>query len=74
MDAEINDEVYEVYTDLLSQREDDDDTLCYKTYTLVYLLNFISFKVLKVFFGVLFLLKKRKRRRNNFRDHVLKAV
>lgn len=35
LDAEICDEVYETYTDLLTQREDDDDTLCYKTYTLV---------------------------------------
>ncbi|KAK7112514.1 hypothetical protein V1264_011962 [Littorina saxatilis] len=34
LDAEICDEVYETYTDLLTQREDDDDTLCYKTYTL----------------------------------------
>lgn len=35
LDAEICDEVYETYTELLSQAEDDDDTLCYKTYTLV---------------------------------------
>ncbi|XP_076441598.1 protein-lysine N-methyltransferase EEF2KMT-like [Babylonia areolata] len=34
LDAEICDEVYETYTDLLTQKEDDDDTLCYKTYTL----------------------------------------
>ena len=35
LDAEICDEVYETYTDLLVQREDEDDPLCYKTYTLV---------------------------------------
>jgi hypothetical protein len=29
------DEIYEVYTDLLQQSEDEDDTLCYKTYHLV---------------------------------------
>ena len=32
---EICDEIYEAYTDLLRQQEEDDDTLCYKTYTLV---------------------------------------
>ena len=34
-DVEICDEVYEAYTELLRQQEEDDDTLCYKTYTLV---------------------------------------
>ena len=34
-DVEICDEIYEAYTDLLRQQEEDDDTLCYKTYTLV---------------------------------------
>jgi hypothetical protein len=29
------DEIYEVYTDLLQQSEEEDDTLCYKTYHLV---------------------------------------
>ena len=35
LDVEICDEIYEAYTDLLRQQEEDDDTLCYKTYTLV---------------------------------------
>ncbi|CAE1280601.1 EEF2KMT [Acanthosepion pharaonis] len=35
-DAEICDEVYEAYTDILSQKEEEDDTLCYKTYSLPY--------------------------------------
>ncbi|KAL3876353.1 hypothetical protein ACJMK2_034211 [Sinanodonta woodiana] len=33
-DIEIHDDVYEAYTDLLQQEEEEDDTLCYKTYTL----------------------------------------
>ncbi|GAB1602456.1 protein-lysine N-methyltransferase EEF2KMT-like [Argonauta hians] len=33
-ECEICDEVYEVYADILSQKEEEDDTLCYKTYTL----------------------------------------
>ncbi|KAK7508077.1 hypothetical protein BaRGS_00001042 [Batillaria attramentaria] len=32
--AEVCDEVYETYTDLLMQREDEEDMLCYKNYTL----------------------------------------
>ncbi|XP_046352247.1 protein-lysine N-methyltransferase EEF2KMT-like [Haliotis cracherodii] len=32
--TEVCDEVYEAYTDLLGQQEEEDDTLCYKTYTL----------------------------------------
>ncbi|ESP04044.1 hypothetical protein LOTGIDRAFT_156652 [Lottia gigantea] len=32
--ADICDEIYEVYTDLLQQSEEEDDTLCYKTYSL----------------------------------------
>ena len=34
-EVEMCDEIYEVYTDLLQQSEDEDDTLCYKTYHLV---------------------------------------
>ncbi|KAL5018206.1 hypothetical protein ScPMuIL_003928 [Solemya velum] len=33
-DAEVCDEVYESYAELLQLREEEDDTLCYKTYTL----------------------------------------
>ncbi|KAK6169196.1 hypothetical protein SNE40_020294 [Patella caerulea] len=32
--AEICDEIYEAFADLLEQTEEEDDTLCYKTYTL----------------------------------------
>ncbi|XP_033729366.1 protein-lysine N-methyltransferase EEF2KMT-like [Pecten maximus] len=35
IDADICDEIYETYSDLLQQKEEEDDTLCYKTYTLV---------------------------------------
>ncbi|XP_012938029.1 protein-lysine N-methyltransferase EEF2KMT [Aplysia californica] len=31
-DADICDEMYEAYTDILSRQEDEDETLCYKTY------------------------------------------
>ncbi|CAG5121671.1 unnamed protein product [Candidula unifasciata] len=31
-DADIADEMYETYTDLLSRSEDEDETLCYKSY------------------------------------------
>lgn len=34
-DVEMCDDIYEVYTDLLQQSEEEDDTLCYKTYFLV---------------------------------------
>lgn len=34
-DVEMCDEIYEVYTDLLQQSEEEDDALCYKTYYLV---------------------------------------
>ncbi|XP_060074857.1 protein-lysine N-methyltransferase EEF2KMT-like [Ylistrum balloti] len=34
IDADICDEIYETYSDLLQQKEEEDDTLCYKTYTL----------------------------------------
>ena len=34
-EVEMCDEIYEVYTDLLQQSEEEDDTLCYKTYHLV---------------------------------------
>ncbi|CAG2246241.1 EEF2KMT [Mytilus edulis] len=33
-EVEMCDEIYEVYTDLLQQTEDEDDILCYKTYHL----------------------------------------
>ncbi|CAI9718797.1 Hypothetical predicted protein [Octopus vulgaris] len=33
-ESEVCDEVYEVYSDILNQKEEEDDTLCYKTYTL----------------------------------------
>ena len=34
-DADVADEVYEAYTDLLSRPEDEDETLCFKSYALV---------------------------------------
>ncbi|KAK3768198.1 hypothetical protein RRG08_031733 [Elysia crispata] len=33
-DADVADEVYEAYTDLLSRPEDEDETLCFKSYAL----------------------------------------
>lgn len=34
-DVELCDEIYEAYTDLLQERDEGDDTLCYKSYFLV---------------------------------------
>lgn len=34
-EVELCDEIYESYTDLLQETEDEDDTLCYKSYFLV---------------------------------------
>ena len=34
-DADIADDVYEAYTDLLSYPEDEDETLCFKSYSMV---------------------------------------
>lgn len=34
-DVELCDEIYELYTDLLQETEEEEDSLCYKSYFLV---------------------------------------
>lgn len=34
-DVEVCDEIYESYTDLLQETEEEEDSLCYKSYFLV---------------------------------------